>query len=403
MKKKHYVGFGFGPIQSGLLLLEAYQSGNFDRFTVAEIDPALVAQVNGNGGCYAVNVAEPRGIRTVQVCGVTMLNPRRAEDRAALVQAIREADELGTALPSVKFYAGDAASVVALLSEALQGRGGAKPQIIYTAENDTHAAMKLTAHLREKLSEVDLRSFQAIDTVIGKMSGVISEAKEIEQLGLTPMTPSSGKAVLVEAFNRILIEKVRLPGVKHGIGVFEEKSDLMPFEEAKLYGHNATHALIGYLVHERGVATMAQAAAHEDVMTIARRAFLEEAGTALCRKYGAMGDALFTPAGFAQYVDDLLARMVNPYLNDRVDRVIRDPQRKLGWNDRLYGSMRLCLQQGVQPRNMAKGAAAGVRFLLGREPGSRAELAESLRTLWGAAAEADMAEQLIELTWCSMG
>ncbi len=399
MKKKHYVGFGFGPIQSGLLLLEAYSSGNFDQYSVAEIDAGLVEQVNGNGGCYVVNVALATEIKAVRVSGVRMLNPRQAEDRKQLVQAIREADELGTALPSVKFYAGDAASVVTLLTEALQGQGGARPQIIYTAENDTHAAVKLTGHLREKLSEVDLRSFQAIDTVIGKMSGVITDADEIKKLGLMPMTPKSGKAVLVEAFNRILIEKVRLPGVKHGIEVFEEKSDLMPFEEAKLYGHNATHALIGYLVHERGLSTMAHAAGHDDVMTLARKAFLQEAGTALCRKYGGLGDALFTPAGFAKYVDDLLARMVNPYLNDRVDRVIRDPQRKLSWSDRLYGSMRLCLQQGVEPGCMAKGAAAGVRFLLGREPRDRNELAETLRKLWGTAAEKDVADKLIEWTW----
>ena len=33
--QKTFVGFGFGPIQSGLFLLEAFRSGNFDRYVVA--------------------------------------------------------------------------------------------------------------------------------------------------------------------------------------------------------------------------------------------------------------------------------------------------------------------------------------------------------------------------------
>jgi len=36
---KTFVGFGFGAIQAGLFLYEAYQSGNFGRLVVAEVLP----------------------------------------------------------------------------------------------------------------------------------------------------------------------------------------------------------------------------------------------------------------------------------------------------------------------------------------------------------------------------
>ena len=49
-------------------------------------------------------------------------------------------------------------------------------------------------------------------------------------------------------------------GFARGITAFIEKDDLLPFEEAKLYGHNAIHALIGYLAHERGLTLMSQVA-----------------------------------------------------------------------------------------------------------------------------------------------
>ena len=79
------------------------------------------------------------------------------------------------------------------------------------------------------------------------MSGVISSEEEMRSLGLAPLVPGFDRCVLVEEFNRILVSRVTLPGFTRGIRVFEEKDDLLPFEEAKLYGHNAIHALLGFV------------------------------------------------------------------------------------------------------------------------------------------------------------
>lgn len=400
MQDRSFVGFGFGPIQTGLFLLEAARSGKFSHFTVAEIDPALVADVNASGGAYALNIAHPDRIEKCVVQNVRMLNPRVSADRQELIEAIRSADELATALPSVKFYAGDEASVASLLSVALGDKQG-KLQVLYAAENDNHAAEILTEHLQLRVPADRLANFQVLNTVIGKMSGVITDPGEIARLGLTPMTPRGAKAILVESFNRILISHIALSGFRRGIGVFSEKHDLMPFEEAKLYGHNAIHALIGYLAHERGLTTMAQVAKHQDILSVARAAFLEESGAALVRKYGQAGDPLFTPDGYAAYAEDLLARMVNPNLNDLVIRVIRDPQRKLAWTDRLYGTMRLALDQGIRPVSMALGAAAAVRYMLGQAPPDRDALGIELRKLWNSPAD-PQAQQLVDLTWDAM-
>ena len=168
---------------------------------------------------------------------------------------------------------------------------------------------------------------------------------------------------LVEAFNRILITKITLPAFKRGIDVFEEKEDLLPFEEAKLYGHNAAHALLGYLAHDRQCTLMSDAP--HDLRAFVREAFLEESGAALLKRYSGI-DPLFSKAGWSHYVDDLMERMTNPWLEDAVARVIRDPQRKLAWNDRLIGTMRLTLDAGVEPKRYARGAAAACAHLEGR-------------------------------------
>lgn len=57
-----FTGFGFGPIQSGLFVSEAFQSGNFTRIVIAEIDQSLVDAVRSNKGTYFVNVAKTDGI-----------------------------------------------------------------------------------------------------------------------------------------------------------------------------------------------------------------------------------------------------------------------------------------------------------------------------------------------------
>lgn len=367
--KRTFVGFGFGPIQSGLFLYEAYRSGNFDRLVVAEIVPELVHAVNKAGGRFGLNVASSSGIARHSVSGVELHNPREQAGREKLIDAIAEATEIATALPSVAFFGkGDCGDVVDILSAGLRRKWqrGLAPAVIYTGENNNHAAEILDSLLKPRLADVPPGTWQSLNTVIGKMSGVVTDPVQIREQGLEPLTTSATRAILVEEFNRILITRIALPGFRRGIAVFEEKDDLLPFEEAKLFGHNATHALIGYLLKQDGRSWMADAASRPELVSFARAAFLEESGAALCRKYRGV-DPLFTESGYRVYVDDLLKRMLNPHLRDSVDRVTRDPRRKLGWDDRLVGTMRVVRSQGIAPQRYARGAAAALALLAREE------------------------------------
>jgi mannitol-1-phosphate/altronate dehydrogenase len=377
-----FVGFGFGAIQAGLFVYEAWRTGNFGRMVVAEVVPALVDGVRRHGGRYALNVATPTGVETHQIGPIEILNPLDEQDRPALIKAVAEAAEMATALPSVTFYGtGKPGDTLDILTAGLRNKiqdARLPAAVIYTAENHNHAAEILSAALESRLhAELSAARTQVLNTVIGKMSGVVVDAAQIAEQNLLPAVPGMTRAFLVEAFNRILITRIGLPGFRRGIGVFEEKADLLPFEEAKLYGHNATHALIGYLLRESGGVYMSEAAKNPALLKLAREAFLYESGEALCRKYRGK-DPLFTQAGYMAYADDLLVRMTNPFLKDAVDRVARDTRRKLGWEDRLIGTMRLALGQGIQPVRYARGAAAAVRQLALEEQTTPADLLENL-------------------------
>ena len=182
MGKGTFVGIGFGPIQSGLFLYEAFRSGGFNRLVVAEVVPDLVAAVNRSGGRFRVNVATASGIERHEVSGVELYNPREPDGRRALIEAVAEASELSTALPSVSFYGrGEPGDVADLLSSGLRlkARRRGPPAILYTAENNNHAAEILDRLLTPLLADVPSGTWQSLNTVIGKMSGVVTDAVQI--------------------------------------------------------------------------------------------------------------------------------------------------------------------------------------------------------------------------------
>lgn len=420
-QEKIYAGFGFGPIQSALFLYEAYQTGAFSRFAVVDIDEKLIEAVRENGGRYTVNIARPDRIDIATVEGVELYNSQNPNEAERFVESVAASDEMCTALPNVSIYAaGGDTSVVSLLARGLNQRIGTRDEslqtIVYTAENHNRAAEILGEQIYPLIPEPMQQNVQFLNTVIAKMSGMITDPETIERLGLAAITPGFPRAILVEEFNRILISKIRLSGYRRGIEVFIEKEDLLPFEEVKLYGHNAVHALIAYLADLKGYQVMSEAGRDPWIMETARKALFDESGAALIRTNAQLADPLFAEEGYAEYAEDLLIRIINPNLNDLVERVGRDHPRKLGIEDRLYGTMVIALEQGVVPRNLALGAAAAVLSMIKRRdnliskqfahlPKSAAdlrrdELALLLQEIWAAHPRAEKyGERLVNLTW----
>jgi len=384
-----FVGFGFGAIQSGLFLYEAFHSGEFRRLVVAEVMPETVAAVRRESGYFCVNIAHYDRVESARVGPVDIYDPNIEADRLDILAAIVEAEEIATAIPSVAFYVSEKpGSIHRLLADGLcQKIEKNRPRaVVYAAENHNHAAEILEAAVMDLVPQEQRAAVHSrvrfLNTVIGKMSQVVADPLEVRSRRLTPITSDLSRAFLVEAFNRILISKVHFPeSFNRGIHVFQEKDDLLPFEEAKLYGHNATHALLGYLGAMLGVQSIADLQDVSGMLSFARKAFIEESGAALIRKHAGI-DQLFTPEGYQNFADDLLERMTNPFLVDMIERVTRDTERKLGWNDRLIGTMRVALVQGVAPCRYALGAAAALVRLNPAILESQTPIGNVLDTIW---------------------
>ena len=360
-----FVGIGLGPIQTGIFLAGAARGG-FDRIVIAEVNDALKTAVNAVHS-VTVNIAGTDRVRQETYEGVEVFNPTNPVELEKLISAAADADEVATALPSVKFFTSSADWLRAGFARQPNRR-----RFVYTAENNNHAAEALAAAIG--------RQFPAtfyLNTVIGKMSGVIPAAERV------PLAPAAAVGHLVEEFNHIYISSC--PGIEERKTVsLYVKPDLLPFEEAKLYGHNAVHFLLGMLGKSAGCAFMNELTDHPELLAKGRAAFIDESGAALCRKYATLNDELFTPSGYQSYADGLLTRMTNPFLRDAIDRVTRDPERKLGWDDRVVGTMRLALSQDIEPRHFSEGARLAAPELAGSPERLRQKLAELWPKPWNA-------------------
>ncbi len=212
-----FIGFGFGPIQAGFFIHEAVKSGVFSRVVVAEVDDQLVTAVRANKGCYCINIARKNGIESLRIEGVEIFNSTVDEDNKTLRKALASATEIVTSLPSVAFYtAGGNNSIASLIADGFTNSKDVLSTFVYAAENNNYAAEILEKAVDEALDTPPRHFVQYINTVIGKMSQIVSEPEKINRLKLKPIAPGLDRAFLVEEFDRILINRNKILGFKVG-------------------------------------------------------------------------------------------------------------------------------------------------------------------------------------------
>ncbi len=320
------IGFGFGPIQAGLFC-QAFRRHHPDEpITLVDIQPELVQKV-AKEKVFFSNVADGTARQVVPCTNVNALNPNETADRQTLVEALTKARLICTALPNTLCYGGRDSSPAALTAQAVARRTEPLPVIL--GENHHDATGEFKAAFAAYCDTPD--GIICVDTVIGKMSGIRLAGGD-----LTPIVPGMDKAFLVEAGDHCFCQS--------GTDFYPEwqiGDDLAPFNALKLYGHNAAHFTLALLAGERGAQSMAEA--DPELVGKLHTLMRDSIGPALRARYP-IDHPLFTADGFSAYTDDLIDRMIAPSLDDAIDRILRDIPRKLAWNDRLIGAIRLLLE-----------------------------------------------------------
>lgn len=123
--------------------------------------------------------------------------------------------------------------------------------------------------------------------------------------------------------------------------------------QRKLFIHNTGHATFGYLGFLKGYKYVHEAARDAAIMDIVKKA-IEESGWAVQREHG------FSEEVILKYRQALTDKCPIAALPDELRRVVREPLRKLGPDERFFGPARLMLKHGRQPEYLLYGAAAAL-------------------------------------------
>jgi len=137
--------------------------------------------------------------------------------------------------------------------------------------------------------------------------------------------------------------------------------DLQPFIERKLYTVNTAHLTIAYMGQRHGHDTIAESLRDPIVRNIVARV-MEETSMVLVTKHG------FDSSDHAKYVHRTLLRLANPLLDDQVERVGRQPLRKLSRFERLIGPAALLAELGEKPSALLEVVEASLEFSSQNDP-----------------------------------
>jgi mannitol-1-phosphate 5-dehydrogenase len=352
------VHFGAGNIGRGFVGLILHRAGY--QVVFADVVDELIDALNATPS-YRVREVGLESAEEV-VDGYRAINSRA--DEPAVVAAIAAADIVTTAVgPTVlKFLA-------APIAAGLRQRAdGAAPLAVMACENAINATDVLAGHIRAAVPEAEWPAVAARAVFANTAVDRIVPAQAAD----------AGLDVTVETYFEWAIERPPFGGNEPSIPDATWVDDLAPYIERKLFTVNTGHATTAYHGFARGIRKLSDALA-DDAVRSAVEGVLGETKRLLVAKHD------FTDEAQQAYVDKILQRFANPYLPDTVDRVGRQPLRKLSRNERLIGPAVELAERGVRPQHLLATVDAALSFDVPDDPES-VELQQLLRTLPAAEA-----------------
>ncbi|EGQ9056353.1 mannitol-1-phosphate 5-dehydrogenase [Vibrio parahaemolyticus] len=350
---KNAVHFGAGNIGRGFigkLLADAEV-----EVTFADVDVPLVDQLSHKQEYKVKVVGTECQIDTVT--HVTAVNSA-SED---VIDRIVKTDLVTTAVgPNVlDIIAKTIAKGIAKRFET----GNDAPLNIIACEN----MVRGTTHLKgEVYKHLDKSLHAKADELVGFVDSAVDRiVPPAEAANDDPLE------VTVESFSEWIVDEQQFKGDIPNIAGMEKTNNLMAFVERKLFTLNTGHCITAYLGCLKGHRTIREAIEDPSIHAEVKQA-MQESGEVLIRRYG------FDRDMHNAYIEKILGRFANPYLVDEVDRVGRQPIRKLGANDRLVKPLLGTIEYGTENQTLLKGIAAALKYTNDTDP-QAVELQTSLK------------------------
>ncbi|WP_281652024.1 mannitol-1-phosphate 5-dehydrogenase [Microbacterium aurum] len=328
------VHFGAGNIGRGFVGLLLHDGGY--ELVFSDVAASLVDAINATSSYTVHEVGEGGADRVVT--GYRAINS--ATDPQDVIDEIATADVVTTAVgPTIlKFVAPHILAGLALRDPALP------PLQVMACEN----AIGATDLLRE---EIRAQAGEAWDAVANRAVFANTAVDRI----VPAQAPGSGVDVTVEPFFEWAIERGPFGDNPPHIPGAHFVDDLAPYIERKLFTVNTGHATTAYFGAQAGIEKISDALA-DPAIAAKVAATLEETSALLEAVHG------LDAADLAAYRATILRRFANPALPDTVERVGRQPLRKLSRHERFVGPAAAAAERGLATSALVAAMAAALEF-----------------------------------------
>ena len=162
--------------------------------------------------------------------------------------------------------------------------------------------------------------------------------------------------VTVEKFFEWNVEKEKLKSYIPNIIGMNLVENLPAYIERKLFTLNTGHAITAYLGFVKGYKTIDEAISDNKIQNIVRKS-MQESGRAISEKYN------FNMQKHFEYIEKIINRFKNKFLQDDILRVSREPIRKLSKEDRLIKPLNTIIQYNFEYKNILIGIASAFYYL----------------------------------------
>ena len=332
---KRIMIWGAGKIGRGFVA-EAFDRGGYELVFV-DADENLVSRLNEEGRYTLVKAppkAEPEVITFEGYSALHISETEKIDDLVAEVPYI-----------AVVVFPKVFPALAKSLAPGIEARvATGRPLDIIICANARGAAEAFRPHMEAELTEKGKRYFAEkvglAETVIMRVG--VSTPERFAAYGDLTVTTSD--------FPYMPVDKSAFRGDFPEVPILRPMDGIEAEETRKFYTYNMVHAIYAYAGRMRGHETVTEAAADP---LVAREvdAALEEAARALDAEYG------FGAEEMKEWNRKVVENLTNPLLEDSLERLGKDPIRKLGYSDRLVGPARLCKFHGVLPYYLSKAIA----------------------------------------------
>ena len=372
---KKAIQFGAGNIGRGFIGAVLSEAGYHVVF--ADVNELVVNKINEDGK-YTVAIMDTECTEQVitNISAVDSRSPELAKE-IAQAQVVTTAVGLGI-LPRI------AGALAAGIAER-QAQGVTEYLNVIACENGLRASSQLKDHVYSHFTD-EQKAYA--DEYIAFPDCSVDRI-------VPPIKSENPIDVVVEKFYEWNVERASIKGDLQMEGM-NLADNLIAYIERKLFTLNTGHAITAYLGKLKGLGTIADSIADEEIYTIVKAA-MQESGEGLVAKYGFDHDAHFA------YIDKIIGRFRNPHLQDDVTRVGREPLRKLSANDRLIKPTMTAIEHGFATPNLVLGIGAALHYNNPEDPQSvqlqqaiaEVGVAKAFEQFSGVSADSELAAQVL--------